>query len=411
MALMAEGMQSGNVQDTGRVSKLVVEGVSKNYPVYRIRLDELYYNPQNDRIATWMSGWRQEHGGETPDVSNREEFNDIVGGFIEQSNPDAIKKTRKNIELYSQQVPGIVLDNGLIIDGNRRFTCLRQLAKTDEKFNWMDAMILDQAVASDRRRVKLLELAIQFGQEGKVDYNPIDRLVGVYNDILIERLLTVDEYAKGANMTERDVRSLVERARLMGEFLDFCNAPRQFQLARELEIAGALNEIPRILKKCADDEEREEVKQCIFANMLAEPKGDITRYVRRFKPVLESPEAPEFIKKELELACDVTDRLAEMPEVSTKAIREEVRGDDALIDQFNTVMDDADTKAKANKLLSAPAESIKSAARLLEQIDGSLFSRLPLEERQNALRGLEDVLNAVESVRKSIEACEGMDEA
>ena len=56
----------------------------------------------------------------------------------------------------------------------------------------------------------------------------------------------------------------------------------------------------------------------------------------------------------------MTARLAEMLEVSTKTIREEVR-DDALIDQFNTVM--LTRKLKLSKLLSAPAESIESAAR------------------------------------------------
>ena len=55
MALTKEGVTAGYVQDTGRVSKLTIDGVSNNYRVYRIKLDQLYYNAQNDRIATWMS--------------------------------------------------------------------------------------------------------------------------------------------------------------------------------------------------------------------------------------------------------------------------------------------------------------------------------------------------------------------
>lgn len=412
MALTKEGVAAGYVQDTGRVSKLTIDGVSNNYRVYRIKLDQLYYNAQNDRIATWMSLYRKDHDGQAPDTSDRKAFNDIVGGFIEQSNPDALKKTRNNIKLFGQEVPAIVLEDGLIIDGNRRFTCLRQLAQDDEKFNWIDAMVLPQEMAQDRRRIKKLELAIQFGQEGKVDYNPIDRLVGIYNDILKNRLLTTEEYAKSANMTVREVNSLVEQANLMAQFLEFCNAPEQFFLARDLEISGPIMEIPRLLKKCPGDDEREEVRNCIFANMVVEPRGDITRFVRRFKPVLESPAAPDFVRKETDLAAEVSDRLAEMPVVDTAGIREHIRGDEKLVQQFNDVMDKADTQAKASKLLAAPAENILNAAHILEGIDGTLFGRLPEDEWMRALQGLDAVIDAVEGVRRAIEeACGRGDEA
>lgn len=406
MALLTDGIAAGNVRDTGRVSKLVIDGVSNNYQVYQIRLDQLFYNKQNDRIATWMSSYREEHGGQAPDSTDREQFNGVIEEFICKSNPDALKKTRKNIELYEQEVPAIVLDNGLIIDGNRRFTCLRQLARDNEKFNWIDAMILPQSMAADPRRIKMLELNIQFGQEGKVDYNPIDRLVGIYNDILSNRLLTAEEYAKSANMSVREVNSFVEQSRLMGQFLDYCNAPRQFHLARQLDAAGPIKEIPRLLKKCSDDDERDDVLNCIFANMVVEPKGDITRYVRRFKSILESPAAPEFIRKEVDLAAEVADRLSALPAVSSAAIRDEIRGDDKLVQRFIDTMDAADLEAKRSKLLSAPAESILNAAHILEGIDSGLFSRLPAHEREEALKGLRDVEAAVESIRQAIEAVE-----
>lgn len=260
MALLTEGIERGNVRETGRVSKLTIDGISQNYKVYQIRLDELYFNPQNDRIRTWMSSYESNGGEVDPSPEGRPAYNDAVAEFIRQSNPAALKKTRNNIRLYGQEVPAIVLDNGLIIDGNRRFTCLRELAAEDEKFNWIDAMILPANVASDEKRIKQLELAIQFGQEGKVDYNPIDRLAGVYNDILKKRLLTPEEYAKYANMQVREVRDLVSRARLMADFLNFCNRPDDYHLARELEINGALQEMPRLMKKCADSDEAEELK-------------------------------------------------------------------------------------------------------------------------------------------------------
>jgi hypothetical protein len=40
---------------TGLSKKITINGVAKAYPVYKVRLDMLFYNDQNDRIATWIS--------------------------------------------------------------------------------------------------------------------------------------------------------------------------------------------------------------------------------------------------------------------------------------------------------------------------------------------------------------------
>ena len=55
MSLLEEGIASGNVQKTGRKEKHSIDGVTSDFEVYRIKTDLLYYNDQNDRIATWVS--------------------------------------------------------------------------------------------------------------------------------------------------------------------------------------------------------------------------------------------------------------------------------------------------------------------------------------------------------------------
>ena len=55
-------------------------------------------------------------------------------------------------------------------------------------------------MTDSKKQIKMLELAIQHGEEKKVDYNPIDRLVGVYQDIVKTRLLTIEEYAERVRM-------------------------------------------------------------------------------------------------------------------------------------------------------------------------------------------------------------------
>ena len=55
---------------------------------------------------------------------------------------------------------------------------------------------------SVKKQIKLLELAIQHGEEKKVDYDLIDYAIGTYRDIVQTGLLTVEEYAASANETE-----------------------------------------------------------------------------------------------------------------------------------------------------------------------------------------------------------------
>lgn len=166
MNLLTEGIKSQAVRKTVLTRKLTIDGMTRAYPVYSIRLDALYYNDQNDRIATWISDYKAKHEGRMPDLTDRGAYNSIIEAFIVESNPDAIKRTRQNIELVGQREPGVVLADGRVIDGNRRFTCLRQLAEKDaQHFGTIEAVILDKTLETGLKQIKMLELSIQHGEE------------------------------------------------------------------------------------------------------------------------------------------------------------------------------------------------------------------------------------------------------
>ena len=55
MNLLTEGLALHLVEPTTLSRKLTIDGITKAYPVYKVKLDQLFYNDQNDRIATWIS--------------------------------------------------------------------------------------------------------------------------------------------------------------------------------------------------------------------------------------------------------------------------------------------------------------------------------------------------------------------
>ena len=208
------------VEKTSLSKKLTLGGITKAYPVYRVRLDQLYYNDQNDRINTWITQYRNDINNVDFSSLEREEYNRIIGQFIIESNPGAIEKTKNNIMLVNQREPGVTLSDGRIIDGNRRFTCLRLLSKEDPSFQYFETVILNENEGVSQKQIKMLELSIQHGEESKVSYNLIDLALGAYHDIVETELLTFEEYVESTNESAAEVKKRIETAKLIIEFLD-----------------------------------------------------------------------------------------------------------------------------------------------------------------------------------------------
>ena len=201
-----------------------------------------------------------------------------------QDNPERIKKTQINIKIVGQREPGVVLKDGRIIDGNRRFTCLRNLSKEDGEV-YFEAVILPLDVENDAKAIKMLELNLQHGEDTKVDYNPIDKLVGVYNDLVINKLLTVKEYAESVNKSEKEIEKEKDMSLLMVDFLKYINGDKKFYLARNLDMAGPLLELYSMTGRVKFNQ-LDLLKKSVFANLLFEPVGDMTGYIRKIKKLI-----------------------------------------------------------------------------------------------------------------------------
>lgn len=402
MGLLQEGKENGTVITTAQSRKLTIDGRTQAYTVYKIKLSNLFYNDQNDRIATWISKYKADHNGEAPDPSNRNSYNDIIEQFIVESNPDAINKTQNNIELVDQREPGVVLNDGRIIDGNRRFTCLRRLSKKNEKFGYFEAVILSRVLETSTKEIKMLELSIQHGEESKVDYNPIDRLVGVYNDIISTKLISVEEYARSTNEDVKLVNHRVEVAQLMVEFLEFINAPEQFYIARDLGVAATLEELPNLLKKCKTDDEKDDLKNVVFTNILMHPPGEMRGFQRNIKTVIGSDYKDEFLEKQMEIAQKVVDTLPPIGEVSTQKIREVIRNNDPVVQELEASMDQTLTKVRRNQTRNEPIRLAEKASEYLEGIDENILAKMSDSEMDRFVEQLTHIKNTLKKLEENI---------
>lgn len=382
---LTEVMMKGEIVGT---KKMNIKGQVRNMDVYRIPIDKLYYNDKNDRIATWISKYESENGSiRSLDVNA---YNDKIQEYIIKSDKQKFVTTMNNIRNFSQLEAGVVFIDGRVIDGNRRFTCLRKLFQDtgDQSFAYFDAVILNNEISE--KEIKLMELVLQHGQEGKVDYNPIEKLVGIYRDIIKDKLFDVKEYAKSIDTKESDVEKSVQLAGLMEDFLEYINAPEQFYIARELEIDGPLNEIYNIKKRIGSDEEKwEKVRIALYDNMLVktnnQESGDITRIIRDFgKKVVENDEIFDtYFEKHEEYSRELNSRLNNSDEIiNTDFIRKEIREDEELKSKISNNLEEALYNAKKGEARKKPIELLKSINDDISKIDTSAVSRLRGEDRE-----------------------------
>ena len=395
MNLLTDGLQSNAVIPTDISRKLTIGGITRIYPVYKIRLDMLFYNDQNDRIATWLSQYRTDHQGSDPALAQREEYNAIIERFVIQSNPAAIAKTKENIREVDQREPAVVLYDGRIIDGNRRYTCLRLLAEENDKFNYLEAIILDPTVGNNTKQIKMLELTIQHGEEGKVDYNPVDILVGLYHDVVETRLLTVIEYARSINEKPGNVRKKLEVAQLMVEYLEFINAPKQFHIVRDLQLYFPLEELSKLLKKCQSNEAAEDLKVCVFTNILMRTSSDLGRFVRRSKDVMSTPYYDEYVEEQKEIAAQVLDSLPPVGSVNTTTIRETVKSNEGLSQALERSMEKALVKAHKDESQNRPMEILENAENLIESVTFDMFDGSTEDDIENVRLKIKDIFKSL----------------
>lgn len=383
------------VEKTNLTRKLTLGGVTKAYPVYRVRLDLLYYNDQNDRIATWITQYKSDPENAAFDTLDREQYNKTIEGFIIASNPAAMEKTKNNIALVNQREPGVVLADGRIIDGNRRFTCLRLLHAEDPAFNYFETVILEAAVQEDHKQIKMLELAIQHGEEQRVDYNLIDLAIGAYHDIVETGLLTIDEYVESTGMSVSEIKRRLEIAQLIIDFLAFMGVPGQYHVAREMQVFSVFNELVPLLRRCETEQAREELRRSVFNNTMMKTFIDQRKYMRDLKAMMDSGLYSSYIKKQNKIAEELEEKKAEAGITTKKELDEFVKRNEDAAEELQISMERSLLQTKKSQARNRPSQIVGKSISMLKDIDTGVFDKLTPAEREKLQTQLGKLSSAV----------------
>ena len=387
------------VKKTAMTRKVSYGGKTVIYPVYQVRLDLLFFNDQNDRIATWITQYESENGELDSYNMDREEYNRIIEEFIYESNPDSIRKTQKNIGLIGQREPGVTLSDGRIVDGNRRFTCLRRIAREKAEPVYFETVIMDMDIREDKKRIKLLELAIQHGEEKKVDYDLIDYAVGTYRDIVQTQLLTMEEYASGTNESLSEVRNRLDVAAVICEFLVYLHLPEQYHAARELQVYSLFEEMLSPLKKL-NGSEKEQLKRIAFNNVLMQAIPDQKKFIRNIKNMINKNTYTDYFEEQKDISERIEEAYSRAEIHSLADVGRFSMDNKQFASEMQISMERALQRTRTEVLKNRPVENVNKSISLLREIDSRLFAGMDPDEKADLLAELEELSVIVGKYRR-----------
>ena len=239
-----ENLFDWGIKRTAKQKGITWKAGLQNYDVYLIPVDILVYNSSNGRMFMEAKSFESEQSVslESLKITDPKRYNDEVENLIWNTNEERNNSTKKDIEKYGQLEPGVVLDDGTVIDGNRRFTCLRRLHREhpdDERYAYFQAALVKVDGKQITHKVlKEYELRVQFGADEKVTYNVINMNMSIYE--LIEKSDTKDfDYttvAELVNKTPGEIAKICKTCELVDEFLDYIKKPGEYKIAEEMKI-------------------------------------------------------------------------------------------------------------------------------------------------------------------------------
>lgn len=391
--------KEGKLEKTGAKPKLPikVDGVSsETLDVYKIPLDYLYYNDKNGRIATGISQYEGElHPANDQDDPN---YNIFVEKLIEQDNTNALKRTTNSIKESGQQVYGYVLDDGRIVDGNRRFTALRDIHRTTGKTVYFEAVVLPFSYNNSTERVKIkkLELAIQMGVEERQSYDPVDLAVDIYQTTGGEApIMTQADYAADSHMRPTEVKKYYDGAIYMRKFLEFIGTSKnKYNILKESKVWSLFYEMGKSLSKNFGDDPESQVRKnetmmsyfgVILYQIHVGVSGITSRtHIREYGKniVNNSADNEDFNDDVADMVDDLSESLQD-DEIETtsdlmQSLTDENETVEAIGEVFDTYMRNARNSESVDKFIRSIKKNVKYYHDLNE--DGGLIGSLRYNE-------------------------------
>lgn len=258
--------------------------LKKEFKVYKIPVDFFILNPYNSRFES-----EQQNISNT--FSNREDLYKKAGQekirkLILGQTKSKNENTKKDLISKGQQEAVIITNDGLLISGNRRFSIIQDInLNYSSKILSLDAVVLWEFSSEDIKKIKELELMIQFGKDASEKYSRFNRMLAMRN---FKKMFSqksdkeiTEHFGWGDPGGIKEVLNILDT---MDQYLDFFKMKDNYQYVEEKE--GRF----RYLTKAIDVIKNKPMQSNLDWEPTAKDCNDFTNSMfrfLRFEPELE----------------------------------------------------------------------------------------------------------------------------
>ena len=174
--------------------------------------------------------------------------------------------------------------------------------------------------------------------------------------------------------------------------------------SKDLKLQGPIESLADRLKKCKNADDREDIKNIVFANLVMKTLGDRARSVRNMVDNLIEDE--QFREEQSELAVEVLEKFEDLPEgtkVTTEFLRDCIASDSDLKGEVKASREKARTKAGNRKVKNGQVRAVRDAVSSLESVDVDLFDKLESQQLKDIQVGLNELLQRAEELSRAVQ--------
>lgn len=195
--------------------------------VYKIPLEFLSYNPYNTRFLAQAKTYEKRLGRSLSD----EKAEDVaeIEKFLWKLKEDKNENTIKSLIKEGQLQAGVVTNEGVVLSGNRRFRLLNEISRNHAKYkehNLEELKYFEAAILPDtlnERDIRIYESFYQYGNEDKVEYDPIQKYIAAYEQKTLDIDLQdiANNFMVITNGKVKIVQKWLDVFGLMTEYLEY----------------------------------------------------------------------------------------------------------------------------------------------------------------------------------------------
>jgi len=412
MNLKDQNLKDYGIIETEETKKLLIGGKVLVLPVFKIPIELLSYNILNGRIYTEVKSLNAQDNVDFDSLS-KDEVNNNIENLIWDTEPGKNKETLKSIESYGQLEAGVILSDTTVIDGNRRFTCLRRLNRANEdndKYSYFRGAILDPEEENiGKKEIRKFELSVQFGQQEKVDYDPLNKALSIYNDIT-ENDIQIKEMSEILNESVSSINNKLITIDTLHDYLEFMKSSGDYELAKKLKVYYALEPLAGYIKKKKSSlsENDLEKRKKIYFSYLTFVKFELPTQDLRNKLVKKIYSSPKYYEKFNEAfsqksAQILHEKVSSLGNLDTEEKIDKITEFKLTEESFQAsrILSDIVSQIDIEENLVAPVDTLNKVISHLKTIDLRVYQEIEKSEILDEIKTLlDEIIELSEELRK-----------